>query len=636
MKLNRLFLRTAIVASVFCATVAHAVDMTAEVDRTEIADDESVTLQVKIKADNEVPMEEPQFSAPDFETINQFQSSYIQSYYENGKVGAVFERTFTYVLRPKKQGKLTIDQIKTKVGAEILNAAGLSIQVSTGGQATPPPANYGGAGNGLRGSGKVGKGAAVFVRAEVDHTSVVKGEPITVSYYFYSRHPSFNVVAEKYPTMSGFLKEELDMPVLTGRLSAQIVTLDGVAYHRALLARYSASALKEGKLVIDSMYTKAQYVEQPKARGGGFGDEEDLFFQFFNQLAPRIAQLKTDPVTIEVQALPPAPPGFDGAIGEFNWVAVADRTSLKVNESMNWTLKLEGKGNFANLKMPKVELPDGLQLYESKDQLRGGKAGTQGEKIFESLIVPRSGGSFTLPAVPFTFYSPRKKQYVTIKSDTIPITVEGVADSTSPDSLADRRSDQTSKTLSGDVPEATSNPVLGQAAAWKLPKFKLRFRGKELVIQLLALLLIALSVIGVIWIRKNPGRGPSRGRQLRGETERLRQEFRKLDWATVAPDEALHFYGQVQDHLMEQISEAQGQNIRALTRSELQETVRNAGKVGETLWNRIVTVLEYGEQVRFGGVASFDRVRAKEVAQETFECIEALEGVHSSPKTAKV
>lgn len=631
------FVRTVIVASICWVTAAHAVEMTAEIDRPEIADDESVTLQVKVKADNEVPMEEPQFAAPDFETINQFQSSYIQSYYDNGKVGAVFERTFTYVLRPKKQGKLSIDQIKTKVGEELLNAPALTVQVSTGGQATPPPANYGGAGNGLRGSGKVGKGAAVFVRAEVDHTSVVKGEPITVSYYFYSRHPSFNVVAEKYPTMSGFLKEEIDMPVLTGRLSAQIVTLDGVAYHRALLARYSASALKEGKLIIDSMYTKAQYVEQPRARtgGGGFGDEEDLFFQFFNQLAPRIAQLKTDPITIEVQSLPPAPAGFDGAIGEFNWVAVADRTSLKVNESMTWTLKLEGKGNFANLKMPKVELPDGLQLFESKDQLRGGKAGTQGEKIFESLIVPRSGGTYTLPSVPFTYFNPRKKQYVTIKSDGIPVSVEGVAESTSADSLADRRSDQTSKTVQADTTGPKSEPVL-DTSGWKLPKYKLRFRGRELILQLLALLMIALSVVGVIWIRKNPGRGPSRGRVLRGETERLRQEFKTLDWAAVSSEDALRFYGRAQDHLMDQVSEVQGQNVRALTRLELQETVRNAGKVGETLWNRIVTVLEYGEQVRFGGGSHFDRVRAKEVAQETFECIQALEEIHSSPKSAKV
>jgi hypothetical protein len=236
-----------LLAGLLVAASAQAVEFRAEVDREEIAQDESVSLKLVVEADGSVPMQVPEFDAPDFEEIQNYQGQFVQSYYDSssGKFGAKFTRSFTYVLRPKATGKFKISNIRVKVSGQDYTADPVSITVTGGGAGTPPPRGYGGAGSGLRGAAKKGRGQVLFLRTEVDKTKAYKGQQIVVNYYLYSRATNFNATADRYPTLSGFLKEELDVPVLTGRLESENVVLDGTAYKRVLIASFAAYPLKE-------------------------------------------------------------------------------------------------------------------------------------------------------------------------------------------------------------------------------------------------------------------------------------------------------------------------------------------------------------------------------------------------------
>src|SRR5690606_18260085 len=79
----------------------------------------------------------PTYSAPDFELINEFNSSFVESYYRNGSFGVQRSETITHVLRPRKTGELKISGIQAKVGGRIYRAPDVKVSVVPSGQGVP-------------------------------------------------------------------------------------------------------------------------------------------------------------------------------------------------------------------------------------------------------------------------------------------------------------------------------------------------------------------------------------------------------------------------------------------------------------------------------------------------------------------
>src|SRR5689334_7582531 len=83
---NFLFL-SSIAGAIFGASAQAEVQFSATVDQSQISEDSSVSLKMSVKADGNLRTGDPQFDAPDFEVVNQYDATYIQSYYENGQIG---------------------------------------------------------------------------------------------------------------------------------------------------------------------------------------------------------------------------------------------------------------------------------------------------------------------------------------------------------------------------------------------------------------------------------------------------------------------------------------------------------------------------------------------------------------------
>jgi hypothetical protein len=582
--------------------LAKSVQFEAELDRQEIAEDESVSLQITVQSDSEVQSEQPEFSAPDFETINEYTSSNMQSTYNNGSFQSIIQKQFTFVLRPKKQGRLKISGIRAKVDDQVMTAPEKEVSVTAGGGGTAPPANYGGAGSGLRGAGKANRGAAVFLRVETDKQKVFKGESLTVSYYFFARANGFTIAGEKYPTMSGFLKEEVDMPVLTGRLDTQVVTLDGIAYRKVLLARYSATPLKSGKLNIDPLYVKVQYYDQ-QSRGGGDDEVQDLFSQFFNRMTPQVAQLKSDPLTLEVEDTPKSPEDFSGAVGEFSAVSVIDKNEVKVNEPFTLTLKLEGRGSFSAVKAPALNLPKGLQLFESKNQTRGGKAGTQGEKIFEYLIVPRAPGSSTIPGFKFSYFNVRQGKYLPISTEGFSVNVTGTAEdlagSGPSDPLLNGNEDKSETTSSKN--EVSQTPSFSVLNALK-PKAGRLSNGALVGIGIASFGLV-IPLLGIFLRRKKSVLDPERKRKLALERRRIEfdRKWGNVKWEEMSSSQVREAAAAAVNTFLDWCALHCGDEVRSLAREDLKKCVVDQGKLTEEAWNQLVDVLDSLEMIQFSG-----------------------------------
>ena len=173
---------------------------------------------------------------PGFELLNQYNAVQTESFYDEstGRIGMHNSFEVNKVLKPLRTGTFKITNIQVRVDGQVYHAGDMTIQVGSGGGGTPPPPSYGSGGVGLRGASKRSTMPSVFARAEVDKSKAYKGEQIVVSYYIYQRVRAFNIEITKFPTLNGFLREELEMPYLARKLDMEQVVFDGVAYVRAL------------------------------------------------------------------------------------------------------------------------------------------------------------------------------------------------------------------------------------------------------------------------------------------------------------------------------------------------------------------------------------------------------------------
>ncbi len=616
-------LRTLLHQSVFIAVLASAAIagdpvFQASVDRATIGQDESVALKFRIVTDGMGGSEEPEFQAPDFDLVNQYSSVFVESYYENGKFGARNNRQFTKVLRPNRTGELTISGIQLKAGGRTFSHPPIRVVVSAGGRGTPPPQGYGGSGVGLRGAGKRPRGATIpfFIRAEVDHARVVKGQQIVVSYFLYQRVRAHNIQVDKYPVLDGFLREDLELPILGQRLTdRESVVLDGVAYERVLLARYAAYPLKEGRLSIDSMAIKGNYFAPP----GGIADSqdpiEDALQNFMQQLQPRVWSHRSDPVPVEVQPLPldGRPAAFAGGVGDFEITSTVDKTTVRVNEPVTLVLKIEGRGNTAAIGQPPVKWPADLEVYETKSRVAGSPGGVSA-KIFEILLIPRRGGSFTLPEQELAYYSPQEGAYRTKKAPALDIVVEGQGDGFVPKSSSATSSTTSSITPGGDgllLPEqwtgrrSMSSPL----AQW--------------IVQALVLLSgLLLAGVGAhkIWRRRHL-LGSVRSaltRQRRGSASTpwtaLRSQCARAD--RFSAGELVAFYQSIAQGLYSELESRLSLPARAWSRAEIRRQIEEASHDGSwmpdsVLWQRIENILEYSEALQFSGALQEQEARSR-------------------------
>ena len=509
---------------------------------------------------------------------------------------------FTKVLKPLKTGDFKIDRMSVHVGKKVYTAEPIEIHVGAGGAGTPPPRGYGSGGVGLRGSGKVVKGSPFFVRAEVDRQKVYKGEQIIVSYYLYMRSRTMNIEVVKYPVLGGFLREDLDMPVLQQRLDPESVVLDGVAYQRALLLRYAAYPLKEGKLPIDQMTLKANYY----TTHGGNNADEDPFSQFFQQMVPRQAVVTSDPLTIDVSAVPAddKPVGYSGGVGDFKISASVDKYEVKAGEPVTVTLKVEGKGNLAAVEEPKFQLPQGVELYDSKGQTKNGHGGV-GEKDFEFLLIPRAPGKLVVPPIEMSFFDPIKRAYVTRTSEPFTVNVlEGAPGSNV--ALAPKSPGVVSQSSSPATPSVQDirgpkmMPNSGDAGAG----FSIR-RNVLYWIYSAALILFCIGGVSILidQMRRKKRIDPGTERRAKREKnvkewQRLRQNAR-LAQKEMAFQDVVATYERLSGLIYDALDGAFALGARGLARGELREILVENNRMPDQLWQRTSELLEFAETVRY-------------------------------------
>ena len=161
--------------------------------------------------------------------------------------------------------------------------------------------------------------------------------------------------------------------------------------------------------------------------------DDPFFNNFFNDPAfapsmPKEVNLRSESTAIEVKPLPPNPPaGFSGAVGTFVLKADANPKKAQIGDPITVTATLTGRGNFDRVTAPVLEDERGWHKYPASEKFKqDDDVGISGAQTFEMVLSAKEKKT-KLPPVVFSFFDPVKETYVTLKSEEIPLQIEGGA-----------------------------------------------------------------------------------------------------------------------------------------------------------------------------------------------------------------
>jgi hypothetical protein len=99
----------------------------------------------------------------------------------------------------------------------------------------------------------------------------------------------------------------------------------------------------------------------------------------------------------------------------------ASKTDLNANESAQIKVEVSGKGNLKLVKLPGVETPKALEIYEPehKENITTSLGGLKGKVFDQYAVVPQFRGKFKIPGVAFSYFNPKDEEYHTINTEPI-------------------------------------------------------------------------------------------------------------------------------------------------------------------------------------------------------------------------
>jgi len=141
-------------------------------------------------------------------------------------------------------------------------------------------------------------------------------------------------------------------------------------------------------------------------------------FGFFQSPQFQQYSVPSPPVTLQVRELPPPPPGFTGAVGNFTLTSKVVPLATGVREPITWTLELSGTGNWPQInRLPVRTASRDFEVVHPQLQHSAVPGKIFDAKLSEDVVlVPTKPGRYVLPPVNFVYFDPVAGEYRTISS----------------------------------------------------------------------------------------------------------------------------------------------------------------------------------------------------------------------------
>lgn len=434
----------------------------ADVDRNQMGIGDSFTLNIRITGDEDFEMQEPKVpQIPGLELLNSWaggRQSSSRMAIVNGQTqfSKSVSQDYNFQFSPQKEGTFQIPMIDISINGQSFRTNPVKIEVqeefrNAGRKQNKPPRGrpqfppgfgdedesnpFGGGfpddeedlftqlmkqrqrmfgqlpnqGRGFGGpSGPIPQrkldinpNDAFFVYLDLDKTEAYEGEQITANWSIYTRGNLESLDRVKFPDLKGFWKEIIEeVPSL--QFTPEMV--NGVLYNKALLASHALFPIKAGQAIIDEFKVKGRVRNQTQF---GWGQAHE-----FTKTSKRTI-LKVLPLPLEGR-----PESFSGAVGIYRISLKTSDHTFPAHQPFSIKVRFEGVGNAKLIDLPNIQWPEGLEIFDTKNESKFFKDG-QSFKEFEILAIPRKEGELKIPGVKFSYFDPKEKKYVTQTTEEV-------------------------------------------------------------------------------------------------------------------------------------------------------------------------------------------------------------------------
>ena len=345
-----------------------------------------------------------------------------QSSYQmvNGHTTSSASFTITYTLYAGKSGSYTIGASRAKVYGKSLATKPVRITVSGSARnngGAPTMHNDDANEPRMRQAGSAISGQDLFIKVTASKKRVHEQEPVLLTYKVYTL-VDLTQLDGKMPDLKGFHTQEVPQPQ---QKVMHTETVNGRQYHCVTWSQYVMYPQMTGKLEIPAITFKGIVVQQNRNV-----DPMEAFFNGGSGYVEVKREIQAPGVTIQVDPLPQRPANFSGGVGKFNITATLDKNTVKAGDPINIRVVIGGIGNLKLIKQPVITFPKDFDKYDAKvtDKTKLTQNGVEGNMIYDFLAVPRNQGTYTIPAVEFTYYDTGSNSYRTIKSKPFTLQVE--------------------------------------------------------------------------------------------------------------------------------------------------------------------------------------------------------------------
>jgi hypothetical protein len=569
-------------AAVFClfALSASSATLSVGLDRDTITLGESVNLSLTISG---APQNATQ-GTPGLPALTNLQVSYIGPSSQISIVNGQFSSTVThnFSVTPRQPGDYTIPAFAYKVGAEMLTSQPVLLKVLKPGAPSEDAINSG--------------SQLAFLKLSLPKKQLYLGEAVAAELQLYVRSGVQNISRFQIAPLAadgltfGSLNESPHRQAQIGSTLYSVIPLP-----------FSVRALKTGSFSIGPL-TASVVLDLPSNNR-----RRDPFFDPFNMLGggeQKQVALATSVESIEVLPLPATkvPSGFSGAVGTFTIAVSAGPTNLTVGDPLTVRVQISGRGALDSLTLPEQAAWRDFKAYPQTSRVETtDPLGLQGVKIFEQLLAPQTSELKELPAVVFSYFDPEKKQYQTLNSPPVPMTVRPGATSASGPVLAAARNTQDSTPWTPDI--VPNKQRLGTIARIGPPLLEQRwFLGLQAV-PLLAWVLAAGWRRRADLLANNP-----RLRRQRKVAKLVRDELARLH-DLAAKNQPEEFFSTVFRLLQEQLGERLDLPASAITEAVIEEKLRPRG-VEESALSSLQELFQVCNMARYAPVRGSQELNA--------------------------
>lgn len=359
-----------------------------------------------------------------------------QMSFVNGHSSSSSTLTLTYTVMATQEGTFTIPAMTVVSGGNKYSSQKGSIKVFQGNSNNAPipsntPNNQQGPQSRYQSqpsasSAPAGKGNELFVVASASKKTVHEQEAILLTYKLYALNPSnLKSIDCESPKLDGFHIEELPL----GRnITFDYEQYNDRLYGSAVCKQYVIYPQKSGRINIPSIAFDVEVLET-KQRSFDPSSMEDILDAYFNggsisQLVRK--QLSTRPVELNVLSFDESKPAnFSGAVGNYTISSSLSPKVLDANDQATLRIEVTGSGNMSLLTKPEPQFPDEFEVYPRNPEYNTHltSKGQEGSVVYEFDIVPRKEGSYTLPAVEFSYFDLATNTFKTLNTESYSIQV---------------------------------------------------------------------------------------------------------------------------------------------------------------------------------------------------------------------